>query len=762
MSFSVKNDLFEKEFDTIQRHIEQLQKETDYSVLTETQLFNRYEFLKNAVREKTMMPSHQMKAWRESELEFIAEALLVVEEVVTRTTGLKPFFTQRKAAYALYSGHIIDMKTGEGKTLAGLLSACIHRLYDEKVFIVSANEYLSKRDYEFSKPTYDFLKITSAYVDAQNKDKQVKKNTYVNDVIYANNRTLVTDFISSLNAKCKEDIFMPRLQHDGTKYMMDGCVAIIDEIDYILLDEGKNFFTQSKEVKSNEEVLKKAFKLAKTFDTLMFYQDEELHGYHLTEKGIEAACNFYGVDKKEYFSLDYKDSRKAVLKSLEALYKYKRDRDYIVKDDRVYTINYETGRINEFSRLTDGVHQLLEVKENVPVKNDIKANCGVTYPDFYKRFKSFSGMSGTIATERKEIDRLYQKEVIEIEPNIPSQRIDRDDVVCKNKKDKDINIISEVMRAKSMDRPVLLVVSGYEEGKHIQNMLKETGIEASLLTAKNNEEEATILAKSGIHGNVTITTIMAGRGVDIVPDEKAEEAGGLLVIGDGHFYSRRVDNQLRGRTGRQGAKGETVFFIYLGDEISATYADKLGTLSFAEQKLKDVLKMEDDEESVGTKQIKKMYNEAQREREYKDYERRSLFMELFSILSREYIELFAQKNEFLLSDDEGKVDILMRMNKKQNHKERYFSLSKKDTEKVQPYDIDLESIPDDKFISLMNERWEYFFDEDRFRQRLKLNSMALNDNFIAQYSYDNKARWHKLLKEIREDILKEAMDLDED
>jgi len=747
MGLTIKKELFDKEYEVIQKRIEIIKKETDYTVLTDVQLANRYKFLRAATDRNANVPSHQIRVWQDSDTNFIAEALVVVEEIVYRTTKLRPFPTQRKAAYALYSGHIIDMKTGEGKTLAGLMCACLHNLFNEKVFIVSANEYLAKRDEKFSKSTYDFIGLTSAYIDPAIKENNIKREMYNCNVIYANNRTLVSDFIKSLNAKNKEEIFMPKLVAKGSKYVMEDSIAIVDEIDYILLDEGKNFFTQSKEISSNEEVLKKAFGLAKTFDNLMFYKDEELHNFHLTEEGISAACEFYEIDRNTYFSIEYKDVRKAILKSLDAIWRYKKDRDYIVKDDRVYTINSETGRINEFSRLTDGVHQLIEVKEGVPIRNDIKANCGVTYPDFYSRFKSFSGMSGTIITESKEINKLYKKQIIEIEPNIPSQRVDREDVVCKNKKNKDKNIVDTVVEANKKGQPVLLVVSNYEEGKHLQQKLFKKDINAELLTAKNHEEEALILAKSGIHGAVTITTIMAGRGVDIVPDKKAEEAGGLLVIGDGHFYSKRVDNQLRGRTGRQGANGETVFFIYLGDEISASYADKLGSLSIIEKSLKQTFKMEDDKESFGSQQIKRMYNEAQREKEYKDYETRCLFMELFSILSSEYINLYAQKNEYLLSTNEEKLNILNRMN-------TIVSGDIAKRKKKYTEGTILKPVDDSTFATSVIDKWEYFFDEDRFKQRLKLNSSVLSDNFIAQYSYDNQKRWHSLLTDIRKEVLR--------
>lgn len=753
MSERNKKLLFDNQFLLIKEKMNQLDKELNLKNKNDEDLKKLYRLLKDEQK-----PQHLSERLTNENILYIAKALLISKEIVFRNTGLVAYDSQIKAAFALYRGLLIDMKTGEGKTLAGLLCTLVQSLHEDlKTYIIAPNDYLSKRDFLFSLATYQYVELSVSHINKNEIGERVnydkKRDLYKSTVIYVDNQTLINDFISNLNAKTKDEIFMeyPKKQADGS-FRLENIAAIIDEVDSILIDDGSRFITSSKIIEANVETLKKGFAFTKQLSNDDYYKDEEIGHYHLTREGIEKACKHFDIEKKDYFNSRHKELRKSILSSLEALLNYQRDVHYIVQEGKVIIIDSSTGRLNKTSRFTGGIHQLLEIKEDLLVHDDIKAICGVTYPSFYQTLASFSGMSGTIYCESEEIEKIYHKTIIEIEQNNPTQRIDHQDVVCQNKKDKANKIIEQIKKCHERKQPVLCVVRNIEVGENYLSLLLNEGIQACLLSAKNNEEEASILSKAGQNGNVTIATIMAGRGVDIVPDKITEEVGGLFVIGCEKFYSSRIDNQLRGRTGRQGSHGETQFFISLDDEISSSYANKLSTLSFAEQKLKPLLN--NDDKGLGISQIEKIYNDAQKNKESQDYKMRCLYMDLFSQLSNEFIYLCSQKNELLESDNEKRKYIVKEILIKNKDKKHVFSAKQDSMQAI--YRI---YISDDKCESIalyILEKWESFFEQDRYKQRVKLHSETLNDNFISQYLYDNKARWKNMLQEIREYLIMEV------
>lgn len=745
--------LFNNQFLLIKEKMNKLDKELDLKNKEDKELKKLYQLLKNEQK-----PIYLSERLTNEDILYIAKALLISKEIIFRNTGLVAYDSQVKAAFALYRGLLVDMKTGEGKTLAGLLCTLIQSLHEDlKTYIIAPNDYLSKRDFLFSLATYQYIELSVAHVNKNEINEKInydkKRELYKSYVIYVDNQTLINDFISNLNAKKKEEIFMeyPKKQSNGS-FKLENIAAIIDEVDSILIDDGSRFITSSKTIEANVEILKKGFEFAKQLSSDDYYKDSEIGHYHLSKEGIEKACKKFDIEKKDYFNSRYKELRKSILSSLEALLNYQRDIHYIVQEGKIIIIDSSTGRLNKTSRFTGGIHQLLEIKENLLVHDDIQAICGITHPSFYQTFTSFSGMSGTIYCESEEIENIYHKAIIEIEQNHPTQRIDHQDVICQNKKDKANKIIEQIKKCHERKQPVLCVTRNIQTGEHYLSLLLENGIQASLLSAKNNEEEATILSKAGQHGNVTIATIMAGRGVDIIPDKITEEVGGLYVIGCEKFYSSRIDNQLRGRTGRQGCKGETQFFISLDDEISSSYASKLSALSFAEQRLKPLLNNND--KGLGIRQIEKIYNDAQKNKESEDYKTRCFYMDLFSQLSNEFIYICSQKNELLESDDEKRKSIINKMMMKNKDKKHLFL-----TKPVSSLDTPHIDIPEDKresFALYILEKWENFFEQDRYKQRVKLHSETLNDNFISQYLYDNKIRWKKMLQEIREYLVEEV------
>lgn len=699
---------------------------------------DEYELLKQEIRKDALSILDYSHKPFIKEIDLSAELLYCAYRYAQKYTGLKAYPSQTKAAYALFCGEVIDMKTGEGKTLSGLMCALMYMAFEGyKVFMVSANDYLSDRDMKMAKPMFDSAGISCAYRGPATSIQE-KKTVYNSSVIYVSNKVFIKDFMESLNAKKREDIFMqyPVMDEVTGLMKMKNCIAIVDEVDSVLIDEGTKLFTTSKEVPADIELLGSALELAQKLSDGDFYRDEERGSYYLSDSGMLKAEAYFKMKDGKYYSPEYRDTRRYIGKALESLYEYIRDSEYAVIEDKVVIINKQTGRLDYNVRYTEGIHQLLELKEDVPVKNDVKAVAGISYPVFYDLFISFSGMSGTILLEEKEIMEQYHKSVIEIEPNFKSPCINHEDTVCMNAKDKEDKIIECILGCHKTGQPVLCVVKNAEEGERYARRLAECSIAVSVLDAKNNTEEAEIFKNAGKKGAVTIATILAGRGVNIVTDEEAERANGLYVIGSEKFFSRRVDDQIKGRTGRQGRFGETAFYISPDDEIARSYAGKLASMSSLEQKIKDI--MGDKEDGYGYSQIKKICANAQIERENSDREMRQLYERLFEPLSYEYIMLFSQKNEMLACDDARLTGIMMIMNDRRplTNEEKCKLMQSRE-----------------KISDIIISTWEAFFDGDRYSQRMQLHSTVLSDNFILRYYSDNRDRWNDFIETLHKKCL---------
>lgn len=699
---------------------------------------NEYEELKEEIKNSSLdllKISHTLSM---EKIDLTARLLYCACRYIEKYTGLKAYHVQKKAAYALFCSEIIDMKTGEGKTLSGLICALMYMAFEKyKVFIISANDYLSDRDMKMAKPIFDSANISCAFRGTTSSVLE-KKSVYNSSVIYVSNKVLIKDFMDNLNVGKKEEIFMqyPTLDKMTGLMKMQNCIAIIDEVDSILIDEGTKLFTTSKEVTGDIELLNLALEFAQKLSDKDFYTDAERGNYYLTDDGILKAEAFFKMRDEEYYAPSYREIRRCIGKALEALNIYKKDVDYVVIDGKVVIINKQTGRLDYNIRYTEGIHQLLELKEKVSVKNDVKAVAGMSYPVFFDLFMSFSGMSGTILLEEKEIMEQYNKAIIEIETKFQSPCINHEDTVCMNEKDKEDKIIDCILDCNKRGQPVLCVVKNAEEGERYAQILASHSINVSVLDAKNNTEEAEVFKNAGKKGAITIATILAGRGVNIVTDEEAEKLNGLYVIGSEKFFSRRIDNQIKGRTGRQGRFGETAFYISPDDEIAQTYARKLASMSSLEQKIKNIIGSEQD--GYGYSQIKKICSNAQIERENSDRETRQLYESLFEPLSYEYVLLFSQKNEILTCSNERLADIMTIMN-------GGTALTNEEKEKI--------SLSREKISNIIISAWESFFDSDRYSQRVQLHSTVLSDNFILKYYNDNRERWDSFIEKLHKKCL---------
>ena len=515
--------------------------------------------------------------------DILPEAFAVVREAAVRTLGMKHYRVQLIGGIILHQGRIAEMKTGEGKTLVSTLPAYLNALAGEGVHIVTVNDYLAKRDAEWMGQVHEFLGLTVGVV-LNSMDNDERRAAYNCDITYVTNNELGFDYLRDNMVIYKEQLVLRDLDY-----------CIIDEVDSVLIDEARTPLIISgqsgKSTKLYEvcDVLARQLErgtVSKEFskiDAIMGEEIEETGDFVVDEKDKVVNLTEQGVKKvEEYFHIENLadpenlEIQHNIILALRANNLMFRDKDYVVKDDEVLIVDEFTGRIMPGRRYSDGLHQAIEAKEHVKVKRESKTLATITFQNFFNKFDKKAGMTGTALTEEKEFRDIYGMDVIEIPTNKPVQRIDHHDAVYKTKKEKYRAVVEEVKKAHEKGQPVLVGTINIDTSELLSGMLKREGIPHTVLNAKFHELEAEIVAGAGQHGAVTIATNMAGRGTDIKLDDDARAAGGLKIIGTERHESRRIDNQLRGRSGRQGDVGESQFFISLEDDLMRLFgSDKL-------------------------------------------------------------------------------------------------------------------------------------------------------------------------------------------
>ena len=506
--------------------------------------------------------------------DLLPEAYATVREAASRVLGMEHYRVQIIGGIILHQGRIAEMKTGEGKTLVSTLPAYLNALEGKGVYIVTVNDYLAKRDSEWMGKVHEFLGLTVGVVlnDMSNDER---RDAYNCDITYITNNELGFDYLRDNMVIYKEQLVQRGLHY-----------AIIDEVDSVLIDEARTPLIISGQSGKSTKLYEACDILAQQLtrgedvpeyskmDAIMGIEQEETGDFivnekdklvNLTQQGVEKVEKFFHIDNlADPENLEIQHN---VILALRAHYLMFRDQDYVVKDDQVMIVDEFTGRIMPGRRYSDGLHQAIEAKEHVKVKRESKTLATITFQNFFNKFEKKAGMTGTALTEEKEFRDIYGMDVIEIPTNRPIARIDHQDAVYKTKKEKFKAVVEEVKEAHEKGQPVLVGTITIETSELISGMLKREGIPHTVLNAKFHEQEAEIVAQAGQHGAVTIATNMAGRGTDIKLDEDAREAGGLKIIGTERHESRRIDNQLRGRAGRQGDPGESQFFISLEDDL---------------------------------------------------------------------------------------------------------------------------------------------------------------------------------------------------
>ena len=513
--------------------------------------------------------------------DILPEAYAVVREAASRVLGMRHYRVQLIGGIILHQGRIAEMKTGEGKTLVSTLPAYLNGLTGQGVHIVTVNDYLAKRDAEWMGQVHEFLGLKVGVVlNSMTNDE--RREAYNCDITYVTNNELGFDYLRDNMVIYKE-----QLVQRGLKF------AIIDEVDSVLIDEARTPLIISGQSGKSTKLYEACDILARQLEkgeasgefskinaimgeeieeTGDFIVNEKEKTVNLTEDGVKKVEKFFHIENlADPENLEIQHNIILALRAHNLMF---RDQDYVVKDDEVLIVDEFTGRIMPGRRYSDGLHQAIEAKEHVKVKRESKTLATITFQNLFNKYEKKSGMTGTALTEEKEFREIYGMDVVEIPTNVPVIRADLDDAVYKTQKEKFKAVCDEVERAHAKGQPVLVGTITIDVSELLSGMLKKRGIKHNVLNAKFHEMEAEIVAQAGQHGAVTIATNMAGRGTDIKLDDEAREAGGLKIIGTERHESRRIDNQLRGRSGRQGDPGESRFYISLEDDLMRLFGSE--------------------------------------------------------------------------------------------------------------------------------------------------------------------------------------------
>lgn len=546
------------------KNVCQIEKLRDEMVnLSDTELKNKTNEFKEAL------------ASGKTENDILVEAFAVVREATRRVLGMEHYPVQLMGGMALNDGNIAEMKTGEGKTQTCLLPAYLNALSGKGVHVVTVNDYLAARDAELCGRVHNFLGLSVGVV-LNNMNNEERKAAYNCDITYVTNSEVGFDYLrdnmaTSLNQKVQRPLNF----------------VIIDEVDSVLIDEARTPLIIAGKSNAPSDLyvscdnvakrLKKGTKKDKDKwedidETGDYVVDEKEKTVTLTERGIKKVEKMFGISN--YADAENTAIQHGMTMALRANAVMKRDTDYIVRDGRVDIVDEFTGRVLDGRRFSDGLHQAIEAKESVQIQAENITQATITYQHFFNKYKKRSGMTGTAMTEKTEFKEIYHMGVVEVPTNKPVIRIDEEDRVYRTKNEKYHEILEEIVKVHATGQPVLVGTTTVEISELISMMLKKRGIQHSVLNAKYHEVEARIVAEAGHHGAVTIATNMAGRGTDIKLDPEARAAGGLCVIGTDRHEARRIDNQLRGRSGRQGDPGRSVFFLSLEDDIISRYGNQ--------------------------------------------------------------------------------------------------------------------------------------------------------------------------------------------
>lgn len=563
--------------------------------------------------------------------DLLIEAFAVVREAAKRVLGLYPYKVQLMGGIALHEGNIAEMKTGEGKTLTATMPVYLNALAGEGVHVVTVNEYLAGRDAEEMGKVYQFLGLTVG-LNLTGMSKEEKKAAYAADITYSTNNEIGFDYLRDNMVLYSEQKVQRPLNY-----------AIIDEVDSILIDEARTPLIISGSAQKSTTLYMQANAFVRTLTKDKDYTyDEKTKGVQLTEAGMTKAEKAFGIDN--LFDLRHVTLNHHINQALRAHVVMQRDIDYVVQDGQVIIVDQFTGRLMKGRRYSDGLHQAIEAKEGLEIQNENMTLATITFQNLFRMYKKLAGMTGTAKTEEEEFRNIYNMAVVAIPTNKPVIRDDRPDLIYATMKGKFNAVVEDIYQRHKKGQPVLVGTVAIETSELISDMLKKRGIPHNVLNAKNHSREAEIIAEAGQKGAVTIATNMAGRGTDIKLGEGVKELGGLAVIGTERHESRRIDNQLRGRSGRQGDPGVTQFYLSMEDELMRRFgSDNLKTMMAR-------LGM-DDSQPIQSKMVTKAVESAQRRVEGNNFDARKQLLAYDDVLRQQREVIYKQRNEVLESDN---------------------------------------------------------------------------------------------------------------
>jgi preprotein translocase subunit SecA len=649
----------------------------------------------------------------------LPEAFAAVREASKRVLGMRPFDVQMLGGIVLHNGDIAEMMTGEGKTLVATMPMYLNALEGKGVHLVTVNDYLARRDQQWMGPIFEFLGLTVGLIQHAMATEE-RHVAYRSDITYGTNSEFGFDYLKDNMA-----------DHLDRRVQRDLNYAIVDEVDSILVDEARTPLIISGRPEKPSDVYMKVDGVVSNLREEKDYEIEE-KGNHatLTEDGMETVERMLGIDN--LYTNDQMGVVHMIEQSIRAHKFYKLDDEYVVKGGEVIIIDEFTGRMMEGRRFGDGLHQAIEAKERVPIQSETQTVASITYQNFFKLYGKLSGMTGTAMTEAQEFAKTYDLEVFEIPTNLPNRRDDRTDLVFATEDGKFRYVSGEIAEIHKTRRPILVGTVSIEKSEKLARFLKERGVENyEVLNAKQHEREASIIAKAGKPGAITIATNMAGRGTDIKLGEGVREMGGLAIIGTERHESRRIDNQLRGRSGRQGDPGTTRFYVSLEDEVARLFGgDKV-------KRLIDMFGGEAmDEEPLDQKMVTKSIERAQRQVEEYNFEIRKNVVKYDDVMNKQRLVIYKMRQDVL--EDRDVSGLILEM----MDETIYDALDEYTPEGVQPEEWDMDGLI--KRLKLV-----FGFEPDMDRHASG-NTDEMHDVFKDQVLTEYQNREKSIGEELRE------------
>ncbi|UOQ85196.1 preprotein translocase subunit SecA [Gracilibacillus salinarum] len=716
--------------------------------------------------------------------DLIVEAYAVVREGAKRVLGMRPFNVQLLGAIAMHKGNISEMKTGEGKTLASTMPAYLNALTGKGVHIITVNDYLADRDARDMGELYQFLGLTVG-LNQNGMPKEEKRQAYEADITYGTNNEFGFDYLRDNMVLYKEQMVQRPLHF-----------AIIDEVDSILIDEARTPLIISGTAQKSASLYQQANSFVRTLQNEADYTyDEKSKGVQLTEEGMNKAERFFNVEN--LFDLNNVTLTHHINQALKAHVAMHRDTDYVVEEDQVVIVDQFTGRLMKGRRYSDGLHQAIEAKEGLQIQNESMTLASITFQNYFRMYQKLAGMTGTAKTEEEEFRNIYAMDVIAIPTNKPIVRDDKADLIYKTMDGKFRAVVEEIKERYELGQPVLVGTVAVETSELISKLLKKSGVKHNVLNAKNHFREAEIIENAGQKQAVTIATNMAGRGTDIKLGDGVKELGGLAVIGTERHESRRIDNQLRGRSGRQGDPGVTQFYLSMEDELMRRFgSDNMRSMM-------ERLGM-DDTQPIESKMVSRAVESAQKRVEGNNFDARKTILSYDDVLRQQREIIYKQRFDVIDSENlreiieqmiqttvEGAVDTYMADEVPENwnltglteyihgtllESDWISEKDLKDKEKEEVIDLIMAKVKEkydrkeeeftpekmrefEKVILLrtVDTKWMDHIDQmDQLRQGIHLRAYGQNDP-LREYQMEGFAMFEQMISAINEEVAKYVM-----